>query len=217
MRPGMIRFLFLIAAMLPGGALAADAVSEPPAPLPAPLAESGPSGFWSGGYAGVFVGAGFGESASDTAGLDGLSTDGGEGGVFAGYNWQAGNFVYGVEGDFGYARPGDAEGAQGAAEKELFGSLRARAGVALDPVMIYGTAGVAGANFETFSLDDSDENTHVGFTVGAGAEAAITPNLTGRLEYRFTDYGSADYNLNGTVVSSGFDEHSVRAGIALKF
>ncbi|MCY1248138.1 Outer membrane protein beta-barrel domain protein [compost metagenome] len=97
------------------------------------------------------------------------------------------------------------------------GSLRARVGVDLNPVLLYGTAGLAVGQAKGTVGGASDKNTMVGWTAGAGAETFVTDNITARVEYRYTDYGSKDFRMGGTNVSSGYDEHSVRVGMGVKF
>lgn len=197
-----------------GAAQAADAIDVPPEPPVAAPTTFAPAPTWSGFYAGAFGGYNFG--SFDATGGD-IDADGIAGGGFAGINFQNGAFVYGAEADLGYS---GAEGTLGGAtaEQGMFGSLRARLGYAFDPFMIYGTAGGAATRAEVTLGGASDQNTHLGWTVGAGAEALLTENVFGRLEYRYTDYEEKDFNLGGgTVVSSGFQENSVRAGIGIKF
>ncbi len=194
-------------------AIAADAIEETPQAPAAPVDYTQPSATWAGPYAGVF--AAYGWAEHDTGGVK-TDQNGFSGGVFAGYNMQSGNFVYGVEGDLGRSGANnDNAGIQ--AEQGIFGSLRARAGVAFDPFMLYGTAGVAAANTTLNDGTNKDDQNLVGYTLGVGADAALTENVFGRVEYRFSDYGKKDFNLGGATVSSGFDEHSVRAGIGMKF
>jgi outer membrane immunogenic protein len=45
----------------------------------------------------------------------------------------------------------------------------------------------------------------------------ITNNITARVEYRYTDLGKKDYDLDSGRVSRGFDENSVKLGIGVKF
>lgn len=204
---------------LSGPTLAADAVSKE-APAPAPTELSAPVYVWSGPYAGAFVGYNF--SSTDQSGGGKFDGDGFVGGVYTGYNLQTDRLVYGLEGDIGYSGL-DANGynaTAGAAidsDSNAFGSLRGRIGVAYDPFLIFATGGVAVANKELSLGGASDSNTHVGYTVGAGVEAKVTNNITSRVEYRFSDYNSKNYDFGGTVVSSGFNEQSIRAGLALKF
>lgn len=197
-----------------GAAQAADAIDAPPQPPVSAPTTFAPTPTWSGFYAGAFAGYNFGTFDTNLGDID---ADGFAGGGFAGINFQDGAFVYGAEADLGYS------GAQGTlggftAEQGVFGSLRARLGYAFDPLMIYATAGGAATQAEvTNAVGASDQNTHLGWTVGAGAEALLTDNVFGRLEYRYTDYQDKNFNVGGTVVSSGFQENSVRAGLGVKF
>src|SRR5690606_28554175 len=89
-----------VAAFAAAPALAADVVYEEP-PAPAPIIESAPVASWAGPYLGVHLGYGFGGTAN-VAGVGGtneIDTDGVLGGVFGGWNFQNGQFVYGLEAD----------------------------------------------------------------------------------------------------------------------
>jgi len=210
-----IRKLALLAAALSmplaGSVLAADAIMEQP-PQP-PIAEVAPQTYlWSGGYLGGYGEYKWGEFDA----VAGANADGFGGGVYGGYNWQSDNIVYGVESDIGYSGADFTAGGL-TGEQGFNGSLRARMGYDINPFLIYATGGVAAARGELSSVAGSDTNTHFGWTVGAGAEAFLTDTITTRLEYRYSDYQSKDYNLGGTTVSSGFDDHSVRVGLGMKF
>ncbi|MBC7279930.1 outer membrane protein [Hoeflea sp.] len=209
-----IRKLALLAAALSmplaGSVLAADAIMEQP-PEP-PIAEVLPQTYvWAGGYLGGYGEYKWGEFDAVPADADGFG-----GGVYGGYNWQSDNIVYGVEADVGYSGADVTSGAT-TGEQGFNGSLRARLGMDINPFLIYATGGVAATRAELSNAAGSDNNTHFGWTAGAGAEAFVTEKITTRLEYRYTDYQSKDYNLGGTNVSSGFDDHSVRLGIGMKF
>ncbi|MEM9575156.1 MAG: outer membrane protein [Pseudomonadota bacterium] len=196
-------------------AYAADAVEVPPAPPVSqePVVQYAPSGSWSGIYAGAFAGYNWGTFDSTAGDID---ADGWMGGAFVGYNLQNGPIVYGAEGDLGFSGAGGSVGAVDV-DQGVFGSLRARLGYQLDPVLLYGTAGVAATQAEVTDASGSDSNTHLGWTVGAGADALLTDNVFGRLEYRYSDYESKDFTTPATAVSSGFSDHRVRAGIGIKF
>src|SRR5262245_11618610 len=81
-------------------AFAADAVmEEPPAPAPVEATVGG----WAGPYAGVTLGYGFsGKTKVGDPALE-IDTDGFIAHAFGGYQLENGGFVYGVEGDAGYA------------------------------------------------------------------------------------------------------------------
>ena len=197
---------------LGGTAFAADVVSEEP-PAPAPVAEL-PVASWAGPYAGINLGYGFGGHVK-APGVD-AKTKGFIGGVFGGYNWQQENFVYGAEADLGYnGTKGSDNGLS--AKSGIEGSLRARLGYAVTPeILLYGTGGLAAKNQK---IDDSvtgvnDSKAMLGWTAGAGTDIKITDNVFGRVEYRYTDYGSKTFGDTGKVKSS---DNRVTFGVGMKF
>jgi outer membrane immunogenic protein len=179
-----------------------------------------PTYIWSGAYAGGFVGYNFAKF-DHSAGPD-FDGEGFVGGVYAGYNLQTNQFVYGIEADIGASGvdAGGFNGVTGApvtADGNAFGSLRARVGVAYDPFLFFATGGLAIAGVELESNGIEESNTHLGYTLGAGVEAQVLGNVTSRVEYRYSDFESKTYDFGPTSTSTGFDEHSIRAGVALKF
>lgn len=199
-------------------AFGADAVMQDPAVAP----QAAPSSVytWSGPYAGTFVG--YNWTDFDQSGGPSIDADGFIGGIYTGVNIQSDRLVYGIEADVGGSDVdgtgfNSATGLPVAGDSGVFGSVRGRVGVAYDPFLFFATGGVAVSNNELTLGAASDDNTHFGWTLGAGVEAAVTDNLSSRVEYRYTDYESRDYNLGNVEFSSGFDEHSIRAGLALRF
>jgi outer membrane immunogenic protein len=156
-------------------------------------------------------------------------------GAHAGYNFQYGSWVFGVEGDV------DWNGADGDNDFEAVGdvdaegtlsldvnwqaSLRARAGYAFDRFLVYGTGGLAFASADlefNGTIDDdrfdaSDDQSFVGWTIGVGAEYAFTDNLLGRLELRYTDFGDQDFDLRETSVNVDWNQTAVLVGLSYKF
>jgi outer membrane immunogenic protein len=88
----------------------------------------------------------------------------------------------------------------------LQGSMRLRAGYAIDRVMPFITAGLS---FESMGLYYNNEHneaynkstTQTGWVLGAGVEYGVLDNLSARLEYLYTDYGSA-LNMNLPTIDS---------------
>jgi len=235
---------------LTAGAMAADLPSRvAPAPIIAPV----PVFTWTGFYAGVQAGYAWGEDETrlffggvpfdvvpliGAAGTD-YDVEGFVGGAHAGFNYQFGSIVVGVEGDIEAAGiDGDRTwtsaalpGASASAETEINfqGSLRARLGFAFDRALVYGTAGLAFANIENTytafdgvtTLTESFDDTEWGWTVGAGVEYAFTNNLTARVEYRYTQFDN--YRNNSTLIAVGGaaeqepEFHTVRVGVSYKF
>jgi len=198
---------------LSGTAFAADVVSEEP-PAPAPIAEL-PVASWAGPYAGISAGYGFSGHAKVHDGGPDIKTKGFVGGVFGGYQWQQENFVYGAEADLGYnGTKGDSGGVNSKGGFE--GSLRARLGYAVTPeILLYGTGGGALKNQKISVPGDSDSNTMLGWTAGVGTDIKITDNVFGRVEYRYTDFGSKSFDSVGTKVKES--DNRVTFGVGMKF
>ena len=174
-------------------AFAADAVMEPP-PAPAVPMEEPPVNTWSGPYAGVSVGYGF-----------------------AGYNYQVGNIVAGAEADIGYSWE-DGSNAGVTSESGVEGSLRARLGYVVSPnILLYATAGGAAKDLEVSGFGDSDSNTMIGWTAGAGADMMVTEQIFGRVEYRYTDFGSDTFSTSLGDADISDKDHRVTVGLGMKF
>jgi outer membrane immunogenic protein len=90
------------------------------------------------------------------------------------------------------------------------GTLRARFGYAWDRVLVYGTAGGAGANVETALTGlPYQNNAEFGWTVGGGVEVALAENWTFKVEYLFVDLGNAVCNHG---YSCGYDVAALTTG-----
>lgn len=199
---------------LGGTAYAADVVQEEP-PAPAPVAQL-PVASWAGPYAGLNLGYGFGGHANAKDDGTNVGTKGFIGGVFGGYNWQQENFVYGAEADLGYnGTKGSNNGIS--AKSGVEGSLRARLGYAVSPeILLYGTGGLAAKNQKITddTTGDSESKGMFGWTAGVGTDIKITDNVFGRVEYRYTDFGSKDFADVGKVKST---DNRVTFGVGMKF
>lgn len=196
-------------------AYAADVVYEQP-PEPGMPMEEVPVASWAGPYAGVSLGYGFSGETRGAAGGT-IDTNGFLAHGFAGYNFQSGMFVYGAEADLGY---GGFRGGNGVTSSRsgIDGSLRARLGVAVsDDFMIYGTAGGAGQRLTVSDAAGSDTNNMFGWTAGGGVEAKLTDNVFGRVEYRYTDYGTKTFNTGSGAQAIDARDNRVTFGIGLKF
>jgi outer membrane immunogenic protein len=204
--------------------------------------EAPPAPFsWTGFYVGANVGAGFGTTESTlniappnpilTALAGGVavapitanlpiasqSTNGFLGGVQAGYNWQTGFLVLGVEGDF------DAASLQGNApclvvfacnvKHNWQADITGRVGVvAIDRALIYVKGGAAWeqSNYSlgnsitvggagTAFLNASASATRTGGLLGMGVEYKFLSHWSTKLEYNFIDFGNQSVNFPITV------------------
>ncbi len=208
---------------------------------------------WSGGYVGFNLGYGGGKakhpfSISNTSGTLAsgslnMTSSGFLGGVQAGWNFQQDSFVYGIEADFqGSNVKGetsvsltdgtDTLSGEIGTKLNWYGTLRARLGVtATDRFLVYATGGLAYGETKSYingslngaGFSESVKKTKTGWTVGAGAEYAITDNWTFKSEYLYTDLGKA--NLYSDEIVTGvngkldrkFNFHTVRVGVNYKF
>jgi outer membrane immunogenic protein len=201
-------------------AFAADAVIEAP-PAPVVPMEEPPLNTWSGPYAGVSLGYGFaGETGvQEPIATTTIDTDGFLLGAFAGYNYQVGNMVAGAEADIGYSWE-EGSNAGLTSESGVEGSLRARLGYVVSPnVLLYATAGGAAKDLEV--SDDitgtSDNNTMLGWTAGGGADIMVTEQVFGRVEYRYTDFGSENFDVGFGGADVDDKSHRVTVGLGMKF
>jgi outer membrane immunogenic protein len=232
----MMRSLLLsTVALLAAGStvLAADlpARTAPVTPVYAPVFT------WTGLYLGLNAGIGWADDTnvfvSDTIlGNTSLSvgTDAGFiGGAQIGYNFQTGAFVFGVEADIQYADLGGEANWSGyryrfnAGNDQYFGTVRARAGYAVDRMLIYVTGGLAYGGMSSNWW--GGDNSATGWTIGGGVEYAFTNNWTAKIEglYIDLDQGShteiVNYVGGSAVVSSGSGQGGgvVRVGVNYKF
>ncbi len=140
----------LAAISMMGAANAAD-LGRPAMPAKAP-AYVAPYYNWTGAYAGINGGGGFGHSDwLLPAGTSGFDTSGGLVGGTLGYNYQMGHLVLGIEGDADYSTiKGDTTAATGICtgiscetRNDWLATARGRLGYAFDRVMPFVTAGGA--------------------------------------------------------------------------
>jgi opacity protein-like surface antigen len=209
----------IAALMLPCAAHAADLIIEEPLPIEASAYD------WSGLYLGAHLGYLSGTVDVTELGVDEASGDinGVIGGLYAGYNAQFDNVVLGLEGDLGLASvsgsgvivvpPGD----DYTYDLNWNGHLRARAGFAADQFLVYVAGGLAFADFTLTEGAFSDTQTHVGWTLGVGAEYAVTDNIALRAEYLYDDLGTADYLLDDEPYEVALKTHTVRLGLSVAF
>lgn len=183
---------------------------------------------WTGYYAGLQAGYGWGQS--DISGTEGEpfsvspDVDGGfVGGHVAGL-WQFDQAVIGAEADLNYsavdgtteAEPGNNFGT----DIKWFGSVNAKAGYAMDRVLVYGIGGIAFAGIETSQASGSafsQTRTNVGWTVGAGVDYALTDKFVVGAQYRYYDFGSEHYDGSADFVGRDQDTKLNTVGINLSY
>jgi outer membrane immunogenic protein len=159
-------------------------------------------------------------AASDRAKMDGFL-----GGGQVGYNWRRDNWLFGVEADM------QATGEKGSSlfcvtagcpvgsttaradfHLRWFGTLRGRAGLLWDNLLIYATGGLAAGQLNSdYVLGTvggatpialgSASNIRFGYAVGAGGEYRFSERWSVKLEYLYMDLGGNGASLTGSVTS----------------
>ncbi|GLS18483.1 porin [Labrys miyagiensis] len=200
---------------------------------------------WTGPYIGLHAGYGWGHEKDNQSRLfppaqfttDSFNVSGFAGGLHGGYNYQLNSFVIGLEGDVDYAdidKSAHAVYLAGTEHRRLElksdwqGSLRVRAGYAIDRLLLYGTGGVAFADGKLTSSGTegiirlpipttSSSKTHIGWTAGLGAEYAFTDHWIGRAEVRYSDFDYKTYKTFDGPVKSKWDQVVATLGASYKF
>ena len=172
-------------------------------------------------WTGFYVGASAGIITQATTGTDinGLINNGGDtygvagtGGLFginAGYNYQVGSWVLGLEADIALSTIKNTFNFEGypdsyvSSELDSLGTVRGRIGYAFDRALFYATGGLAygqvknGASYEQEAkYTSTTSGWQTGWTAGAGLEYAITNNWTVRAEWLYVDLGTSTGSLN---------------------
>jgi outer membrane immunogenic protein len=180
-----------------------------PAPQPYTVNQPLNAYSWAGPYLGGTLGYSWGTIANNPTRPSGI-----EGGVEAGYNWQSGQFVFGVEGDLNASGASDTF-APWKFSNPWFGTVRGRAGYAMNNILLYGTGGLAfgGVTGATFGLSENHSN--VGWTVGAGAEVGLTQNWSAKVEYLYVDLNNSNFTITG--LPNGYAFSTVRLGVNYRF
>lgn len=171
---------------------------------PAPI----PAFNWTGPYLGMNLGYEWASATHSDASPNGFT-----GGIQGGYNWQIGQFVYGFETDLQVSGADDTF-ANWKFYNPWFGTLRGRAGYAMNNVLLYATLGMAygGGKLQMSGLSDS--NSHIGWTAGGGIEVGLTSNWSVKAEYLYVDLSDQHYILFG---NTGFEANILRFGVNYRF
>lgn len=214
----MLKLGFLTAVAF-GALTAASFAADLPAPAPVEAVAAPAVNPWGGGYVGLNVG--YGPGTVSSAVDSGLGVSGWFVGGQAGYNFVlSDNIVFGIEGDVNWANESGSNIT--IADCDMInwtGAFTGHIGVTSDTLMGYilGGVAVAGNTYETqFGVNPtvSDTKTMVGWTVGVGAAAMVTSNISIFAEYRYSDYGTQDY---ASAAGVHLTDNSVRAGFNFHF
>jgi outer membrane immunogenic protein len=230
-------------ALIAGSATAADLAR----PVYRRAGLAAPIYTWTGFYIGGNVGGAWGtfDAATTTvgggyfittdpaqiaaAGAQTIKSSGLTGGFEAGYNWQAGNIVFGLEGDIeAFRLSGSATSgpivylsaapaafiASSNASTDWLATARGRIGIAATNWLFFATGGAAFTTLNgNFTFRDnflappgaaesaSFSNTKAGYTVGGGIEASLSGHWSIKAEYLYVNFGTASAVSNNLTFS----------------
>jgi len=237
---------FLLGTTMFAGLMIAGAAQAADMPLKAPPRQAPIYSDWTGFYLGVHGGYGWGEMKFDFDPYP-FSNPEPKGGVFggqAGYLWQWGNVVGGLEIDYSAANLKDDQTVTGrifdnevavsvtqSAKVDALGSARARLGFLWSPnLLAYGTAGVAWAQSSLgYSLDVcfrgqcggggiTAHESSFGWVAGAGLEYQFNNNWRLRAEYLHYDFGTVGYSFQPIFTfNADLKVDVVRGALSFKF
>lgn len=202
---------------LTGAASAADLAARPYTKAPVAVASVYN---WTGFYLGIVGGGAWEDSSVDP------KMKGGFVGGTAGYNWQAGNVVFGLEADGSWADVSASATTLGvtlSSKIDALGTVRGRIGYAVNNVLFYGTGGYAWIDnklsISALGLTVSDTKFRSGWTVGAGVEAFFAPQWSVKGEYLYRSFSGATYFSGiGLPFDTGTDKfHTVQVGVNYHF
>jgi outer membrane immunogenic protein len=228
----------LVAVSLSAPAFAADLAARPY--TKAPPAMVAPVTTWGGFYLGVQGGGGWGTSDETyllspnrpgLLGTQGYDMSGGFVGGVAGYNWQFGNVVLGLEGDYHWAdingRSAEISAGDGntfSTKLSSFGDIKGRLGYAAGSALFFVSGGAAVGNLKHsydvpgYGSPYSSSDTRWGWTVGAGAEYMFAQNWSAKVEYNYIDFGKSTLSVENTPIFEWKDTvHTVKAGVSYHF
>jgi outer membrane immunogenic protein len=222
---------------------AADLPPQPPVKAPAMVAP--PAFSWTGIYIGAHAGGVWstvkgtdldGDGTADTVKINGWLAGG-----QIGANYQIGNIVLGVQGDYAYADVkktvivpagvGFGPGAQASMKNDFYATATGRVGVAFDTLLIYGKGGVAFTrdklNFvDGFGGSATGTWDRTGWDAGAGIEWAFAGNWSLFAEYNYMSFGkrtetptvvSGLFPLTASSASVSLNTSIAKAGINFRF
>lgn len=148
-------------------------------------------------------------------------------GIGAGFNYDWGGLVLGLEGDINYLTNENTLEMKNTVDVDYdwFATGRLRGGIDLDGTLLYGTGGVALLRADIDDEGSKHSETFFGWTAGAGIEKMISDSWTLRVEALYADFGSEHYGetfafdpIDGTRDTDiDAEMFIVRTGLSLRF
>jgi outer membrane immunogenic protein len=214
--------------------LAADLPSAKGAPVfvPPPPVLS-----WTGLYIGGQVGVQWGQTGWNRYDVTNTTViapqlpytnNGVTGGGHIGYNYQLNQFVLGLEGDVegtNYKGNGISNGNAwvNTTRADIEASIRGRAGIAWNQLLVYVTGGAAYENFHLTAQNPpgifyaGNDFSRIGWTAGGGVEYTFNSHWSMRIEDRISDFGHNTLFTGTENLREDLLDNRVEAGVSYKF
>jgi outer membrane immunogenic protein len=189
--------------------------------------------------AGIFslsVSAAYAQFCNDGGGSNSARGGGWIAGGQAGYNWQQGPWVYGLETDLsgtglkssmsgGLVNPCTGDFATTTSKIDWYGTFRGRAGWSTGNFLIYGTGGLAYGHVDlssTFStagntLNADTSSVRAGWVAGGGIEYLLRPDLTLNFGYQYVDLGTVSLADPIPTLSQNASAHAAFSVVTVGF
>jgi opacity protein-like surface antigen len=196
---------FILSAPVLAGGPARIAADPAPAAAPAPVSRD-----WSGPYAGLTLGAAFGDLATNVPPRVRDVSEGAYAAIHAGYLFQRGRTVFGAELSYGTA---SAAGVQNVPTTEFqrILDLKARIGFTTRNLLVYGVVGHSDVFLYDNPTNDFDMQ---GTSYGLGVELALSDRLSVGVEYMARDVSGTASVLSFLEADTNFDTLSLRASLS---
>jgi outer membrane immunogenic protein len=81
--------------------------------------------------------------------------------------------------------------------------------------MVYGTGGLAYGSVRGTVAGLDESHTHLGWTLGLGAEVALNKAWSAKVEYLYVDLANSSYSVTG--VQNGLESNLLRFGVNYHF
>ncbi len=210
-------------------ALAATAIASPA--LAADVTEPAPVDPWE-FYVGAHAGAVWGHGTWEDAIDNHNELDGSRGifGALAGVSYRMDTLFLGLEGDVGFATGGfnldffgnSRDGCSNGTWCDVNGHARLRAGMAVtDDLDLFVAGGIALADGNGSDNDavvgGSNNDLFVGWSLGVGADYAVTDHFKLRVEYLHDDYGDRHPVPGDSDYNSDWADNTVRGAAIFTF
>jgi opacity protein-like surface antigen len=221
--------LLVFALLAASPSMAAD-LAVPTKPI-ADLVEEPVAFTWAGRYSGLGAGLVYapinvergGRTSKGTLGDLHSEAPGSSGFMINGYNFQSGNWVYGIDTEttvheakdrFDVGGPN-----AGLADYVISNGVRGRVGYAFGrflPFVALGVSQLGLAVRSTIADTDGEYKSMIGFQAGIGADYAWNDWLVTRLEYVYSRFGSDGFRFNGGTSDVSIDSHAIRVALIIK-